>query len=153
MATALGLDVSYISQLENSKRTVDEWYITRAQEIERHHSHIEKSKLDALAEQGPDYLAARSSEIRAKAHRHLDIVLDACRDDLDSLSWTYVELRRHFPAASPDTSDDPLSLVVGDTAGRVVAEAARQQQAESQRQAPPPPPQSLPPKSSGPEKR
>jgi transcriptional regulator with XRE-family HTH domain len=94
MAKALGLDFTYLSQLENGKRDLDDWYLQRANEIALE---VEKSK-NVKGE-----ASREESELRAKCHAYLDETLDACRGDLDQVTWTYVELQRRFPRTQPAT--------------------------------------------------
>jgi hypothetical protein len=44
--------------------------------------------------------------VRHECHQHLDKVLDECGGDQHKLSWTLVELQRHFPVSSKPLSDE-----------------------------------------------
>jgi transcriptional regulator with XRE-family HTH domain len=81
MAEALGLDPSYLSQLENGRRKLDDWYLKKAGEFER-------SK--AMAESPPLQPTATS------CLAHLKQFLATCKD-ATQITWTHVELLEHFP--------------------------------------------------------
>lgn len=88
MAEALGLDPSYLSQLENGRRKLDDWYLKKASEFER-------SKAT-----GPlvgDSADAHSVESTAESCvAYLRQFLTTCKDPA-KVVWTYVELQEHFP--------------------------------------------------------
>ena len=102
MAKAMGLDKSYLSQLENGRRPVDEFYVARAADIE-------KSNL-INAQQVRESTASYSDDsIQQRCHRYLSSVLEECRHDEDRLRWTFVELQRHFPLKESRPPAPPLS--------------------------------------------
>lgn len=92
MAQALELDPTYLSQLENAKREVDDWYITKARSTL---TEFEKSKPVTVSEKPQGY--GSISVAREKCHMHLDVFLDACQGDPEKLAWTFIELQQHFP--------------------------------------------------------
>jgi transcriptional regulator with XRE-family HTH domain len=104
MADALGLDSTYLSQLENGRRDVDEWYLRKAEELLATFEQTRKaSEVPVWKIQG----------IRGKCHLYLDKVLDACNSDEDRLAWTCVELQRHFPLASSGADAAAEELLSG----------------------------------------
>lgn len=97
MAKALNLDKTYLSQLENGRRPVQDWVLEKAREIE-------KSTL-VKAQQAREAAASYSKDsIHERCHQYLSQVLDACSGDEDRLRWTFVELKRHFPISSKPRS-------------------------------------------------
>jgi DNA-binding transcriptional regulator YdaS (Cro superfamily) len=114
MAERLGLDPTYLSQLENGARPVDPWYIQRAEEIESAFGKAKEVKETAPA--GFD-----SSGVRERAHAYLDRVLDACDADEDKLRWTLVELQRRFPLEVDHPAHSPSSAPQSRTAKTVSA--------------------------------
>jgi transcriptional regulator with XRE-family HTH domain len=88
MAAAIGLDPTYVSQLETGRQVLDDSYLAKARDIEA----IEKSKRLKVGEEPPELMG-----VRLKCHTYLGRVLDACQGDRDREVWTYVELQRHFP--------------------------------------------------------
>jgi transcriptional regulator with XRE-family HTH domain len=88
MAEALGLDPSYLSQLENGRRKLDDWYLKKASEFE-------KSKSPSLI--GSGSADAYSLESTAESClAYLRQFLTLCKDPA-KIVWTYVELQEHFP--------------------------------------------------------
>jgi DNA-binding XRE family transcriptional regulator len=88
MAEALGLDPSYLSQLENGRRKLDDWYLKKASEFEKSKSggiissvSTEAYSLDSTADSCMAYLRQ---------------FLTTCKDPA-KIVWTYVELQEHFP--------------------------------------------------------
>ena len=88
MAEALGLDASYLSQLENGRRKVGDWYLKKAGEFER-------SKT-------PNILAnvtAESYSMQTSAEAciaYFTRFLATCTDPA-KIVWAYVELQQRFP--------------------------------------------------------
>jgi DNA-binding XRE family transcriptional regulator len=88
MAEALGLDPSYLSQLENGRRKLDDWYLKKASEFE-------KSKSGGIITSGPaDSYSLESTAESCLAY--LRQFLTSCKDPA-KIVWTYVELQEHFP--------------------------------------------------------
>jgi transcriptional regulator with XRE-family HTH domain len=88
MAEALGLDPSYLSQLENGRRKLDDWYLKKASEFE-------KSKAAGILGDG----SAESYSLQSTAESciaYLREFLTTCKDPA-KIVWTYVELQEHFP--------------------------------------------------------
>jgi DNA-binding XRE family transcriptional regulator len=88
MAEALGLDPSYLSQLENGHRKLDDWYLKKAGEFE-------KNKTDHIFAAG----TSESYSLQSTAEScivHLKQFLTTCKDP-SKIVWTYVELQEHFP--------------------------------------------------------
>lgn len=82
MATALGLDPSYLSQLENAVRPVDEWYVSRAAEIAKS---IESK------------IAGSSAPMGQACEEHLRAFLATCGEDVARLGWTLTVLKETLP--------------------------------------------------------
>ena len=88
MAEALGLDPSYLSQLENGRRKLDDWYLKKAGEFE-------KTKTATVF----GSTASESFSLQASAEAcitYLTQFLATCKDPA-KIVWTYVELQEHFP--------------------------------------------------------
>lgn len=90
MALRLGLDSTYLSQLENGHREVDDHYLKKANEVK---AEFEKSKSvqHHLAEDAGIEPATRQSCVD-----YLQRFLETC-DDNSKLGWTLIELHEHFP--------------------------------------------------------
>lgn len=89
MGEALGLDSSYLSQLENDKRPIDHWYVNKAMEFGARR-----------AQEGSAPIQGTSPGSAGTVHQcreFLDEFLKSCGDDESKLEWTLVELREHFP--------------------------------------------------------
>jgi transcriptional regulator with XRE-family HTH domain len=99
MAKALGLDKTYLSQLENGHRDIDEFYLVRAAEIEK------SNKVQAAL---ADKAGTRYDEeaVQSRCHSYLAAVLEECDGDEDKLRWTYVELQRRFPLRPKPLTED-----------------------------------------------
>lgn len=93
MADALGLDASYLSQLENGHRNLDDWYLKKASEFEKNQAPPEPRSSRASAEACVSYLRQ---------------FLATCRDPA-KIVWTYVELQAHFPLDKWATLEEGLS--------------------------------------------
>jgi DNA-binding XRE family transcriptional regulator len=88
MAEALGLDPSYLSQLENGRRKLDDWYLKKASEFERN---------KAVVPFVGDPADVHSMESTAESClAYLRQFLSTCKDPA-KVVWTYVELQEHFP--------------------------------------------------------
>jgi len=83
MADALGLDSTYLSQLENGRREVDEWYLKRATEFEK------SNEVNPLHD--ADFKPSAEA-----CMAYLKSFLETCNDPA-KIGWTYIELREHFP--------------------------------------------------------
>ena len=90
MADLLKLDSTYLSQLENGHRHVDNWYVQRAQEM------MVAFGKTAPAKPPPKW---KIQGMREKSHLALERVLEACHGDDRRLAWTYIELTKHFPVS------------------------------------------------------
>jgi transcriptional regulator with XRE-family HTH domain len=91
MAKKLNLDSSYISQLENGRREVDEFYVQRAEELAQEFEKANKFKISAEA--------IHDSSGQVTPENCLDYLrqfLATCTDAA-KLGWTAVELKEHFP--------------------------------------------------------
>src|SRR5882757_658317 len=92
MAEKLNLDSTYLSQLENGRREVDEFYVQRAQELAREFENANKFKASADAlRDSLGYVVTRESCLQ-----YVQQFLETCTDAA-KLGWTMVELREHFP--------------------------------------------------------
>jgi transcriptional regulator with XRE-family HTH domain len=88
MAEALGLDPSYLSQLENGRRKLDDWYLKKAGEFE-------KTKATNIF--GNAASESYSMQFTAESClAYLRQFLATCKDPA-KVAWTYVELQQHFP--------------------------------------------------------
>lgn len=96
MAEALGLDPSYLSQLENGRRKLDDWYLKKASEFE-------KNKMAAPFAAAPDSYSLQSTAEACIAY--LQQFLTTCKDPA-KIVWTYVELQEHFPLDKWVAGDD-----------------------------------------------
>src|SRR5580692_6666075 len=88
MAEALGLDPSYLSQLENGRRKLDDWYLKKAGEFEKTKS------LNIFGNVTPESYSLQSTAESCLAY--LKQFLSTCKDPA-KIIWTYVELQEHFP--------------------------------------------------------
>lgn len=114
MGERLGLDVSYISQLETDKRPVDNWYVTRAiEEAEKLEKSKEVNAPGEVRDISPNYHPNRAEEIRQQCRDHLEQVLESCGSNELQLSWTLIELQRRLfirePAAPPAPGAQKIS--------------------------------------------
>jgi DNA-binding XRE family transcriptional regulator len=100
MAEALGLDPSYLSQLENGRRKLDDWYLKKAGEFE-------KSKTaNIFGSVTPESYSLQSTA--ESCVTYLKQFLGTCQDPA-KIVWTYVELQEHFPL---DKWTDPKAAEV-----------------------------------------
>ncbi len=118
MAAELHLDSTYLSQLENGRREVDEFYVQRAEEMARDHENANKFKatVDALSEAPGQIEPTRESCLQYLKH-----FLETCTDAA-KLGWTAVELIEHFPLNKWDPVSSLPDAVAAQAAKRAVAE-------------------------------
>lgn len=91
LAKALGLDRSYLSQLENG-REIQPWVWERLEVIERGvKAGVDKST--ACREES----TAPGSPLEMQCREYLDDFLQTCHGDAAHLGWTLVELKKKFP--------------------------------------------------------
>lgn len=117
MGEALGLDRSYISQLENGARAIKPWVLERLEIIERGvAAGVEKSTPSTLNEARTPYRPApvtlkSTSPLAQRCLDHCVEFIDGCEDDANRLGWTLVELQTRFPLnkwlESPGTGAPP----------------------------------------------
>jgi transcriptional regulator with XRE-family HTH domain len=88
MAEALGLDASYLSQLENGRRKVGDWYLKKAGEFER------TKTPNILANVTADSYSMQTSAEACIAY--FTRFLATCTDPA-KIVWAYVELQQRFP--------------------------------------------------------
>ncbi len=94
LAKALGLDRSYLSQLENYSqygREIDEFYLERLALLEREQGSTPADKLPLTAT-GPHRAPAESACLE-----YFMKFLKTCRGEPARLGWTWIELRERFP--------------------------------------------------------
>jgi transcriptional regulator with XRE-family HTH domain len=128
MAEKLNLDSSYLSQLENGRREVGEFYVKRAEEMAREFERINQFRAATGAAQGASGYA---SPTRESCLQYLEQFLEACTDAA-KLGWTLVELREHFPLDKWERLNSVPDAVAAQAAKRAVAEV-QQSDAESGR--------------------
>src|SRR5262249_4661703 len=58
---------------------------------------------------GPAGAGTPQDEIRRKAKAYVDKLLDACRGDLEKMTWTYVEFQQRFPVGGRKPSSYKVS--------------------------------------------
>jgi len=95
MAERLGLDPTYLSQLENSHRNVDDFYLSRAAQVVEDFEKTNKVKGDVLREETPPALI--TSDLVDRIRGYINRVIHEYGTDQDRLSWILIELTRHFP--------------------------------------------------------
>jgi transcriptional regulator with XRE-family HTH domain len=88
MADALGLDPSYLSQLENGRRKLDDWYLKKAGEFEK------AKTTDIFGRVTPESFSLQSTA--ESCITYLRQFLSTCKEPA-KVVWTYVELQEHFP--------------------------------------------------------
>jgi len=118
MAAKLNLDSTYLSQLENGRREVDEFYVQRAEELAREFENANKFKAAASA------LNEASDQIeptRESCLQYLKHFLETCTDAA-KLGWTAVELKEHFPLNKWTPVSSVPDAVAAQAAKRAVAE-------------------------------
>jgi transcriptional regulator with XRE-family HTH domain len=118
MAEKLNLDPTYISQLENGRREVDEFYVARAEELAREFAEVNKIKTstDAMRESPGNVEPTRESCLH-----YLQQFLQTCTDAA-KLGWTAVELKEHFPLDKWARLNSVPDAVAAQAAKRAVAE-------------------------------
>ena len=118
MANKLNLDPTYLSLLENGKRTVDDWYLVRAGELL---ADFEKSK------QGEIGTLGGGGVTRDDCRRYFERFLEKCNSHA-KLGWFAVELQERFPldkwtrkpersVSSAPTSDEADAAALADAVG------------------------------------
>ena len=88
MAEALGLDPSYLSQLENGRRKLDDWYLKKAGEFEK------MKTANVFGNATPESFSLQATAEACLTY--LTQFLTTCKDPA-KVVWTYVELQEHFP--------------------------------------------------------
>lgn len=118
MAEKLNLDPTYISQLENGRREVDEFYVTRAEELAREFEAVNKikSSTEAMRE-----TSGHMEPTRESCLQYLRQFLEGCTDAA-KLGWTAVELKEHFPLDKWTRFNSVPDAVAAQAAKRAVAE-------------------------------
>jgi transcriptional regulator with XRE-family HTH domain len=121
MAEKLNLDSTYLSQLENGRREVDEFYVQRAEEFVRDFENANKAKalMEALRES-----LGEGSPSRESCVQYLQQFLETC-SDAAKLGWTAVELKEHFPLDKWARLNSVPDAVAAQAAKRAVAEVQR----------------------------
>lgn len=100
MAEALGLDASYLSQLENGRRKLDDWYLKKAGEFE-------KGKATKIYDKTtPEAYSMQTSAESCIAY--LTRFLGTCKEPAHVV-WTYVELQQRFPLEKWTTPEPEIS--------------------------------------------
>ena len=121
MAQRLNLDSTYLSQLENGRRAVDEFYVQRAEELAREFENANKFKASAgeiresIAQGGPS---------RESCLEYFKAFLETCTDAA-RLGWTAVELKQHFPLDKWARLNSVPDAVAAQAATRAVAEVQK----------------------------
>lgn len=121
MAEKLNLDATYLSQLENGRREVDEFYVRWAEELAAEHERINKLKtqIEPLRD-----TAAESHPTSKSCLEYFARFLETCTD-ATKLGWTLVELREHFPLDKWARINSVPDAVAEQAAKRAVAEVQR----------------------------
>jgi transcriptional regulator with XRE-family HTH domain len=91
MAEKLNLDSTYLSQLENGRREVDEFYVERAEVWAKEFGNASRIEPAVFSEDAAQIMPTREGCLR-HFHRFLATCTDAAK-----LGWTAVELKQHFP--------------------------------------------------------
>src|SRR5579862_3632078 len=86
MAEKLNLDSTYISQLENGRREVDEFYVRRAEEMAEEHENKLKAAPDVMREEW----SAEGIPTRESCLQYFQQFLETCKDPA-KLGWAAVE--------------------------------------------------------------
>jgi transcriptional regulator with XRE-family HTH domain len=121
MAQKLNLDSSYLSQLENGRREVDQFYVNRAEEMAREFERV--NKLRASAEVNFQS-TAQPAPTRESCLEYLQQFLETCTDAA-KLGWTVIELREHFPLDKWSALNSVPDAVAAQAATRAVAEVQK----------------------------
>jgi transcriptional regulator with XRE-family HTH domain len=93
MAQKLNLDPTYLSQLENGRREVDEFYVQRAEELVREFENANRVKAPAA---GIRDSSDEETLSRENCLQYFKTFLETCTDAA-KLGWTAIELKQHFP--------------------------------------------------------
>ena len=115
MAEKLNLDSTYLSQLENGRREVDEWYVKRAEELAREFENARQSKADVLRE-----MSSGGTPSPASCLQYLQQFLETCTDAA-KLGWTAMELKENFPLDKWARLNSVPDAVAAQAAKRAVA--------------------------------
>ena len=118
MAQKLNLDPTYLSQLENGRREVDEFYVNRAEELAREFENAHKLKASAEA------IFETGQPTRESCLRYLQQFLETCTDAA-KLGWTAIELKEHFPLDKWAHLSSVPDAVAAQAATRAVAEVQK----------------------------
>jgi transcriptional regulator with XRE-family HTH domain len=121
MAGKLNLDPTYLSQLENGRREVDDFYVQRAEELARERENASASKAPFVAMRESSGYAEPTRE---SCLQYLQEFLETCTD-ATKLGWTAVELMEHFPLDKWARLSSVPDAVAAQAAKRAVAEVQR----------------------------
>jgi len=121
MAQRLNLDSTYLSQLENGRREVDEFYVQRADELVREFENANKLKISTEAIRESLGQAVPSPE---SCLQYLQLFLETCTDAA-KLGWTAIELKEHFPLDKWARLNSLPDAVATQAATRAVAEVQK----------------------------
>jgi transcriptional regulator with XRE-family HTH domain len=119
MAQKFNLDSSYVSQLENGRREVDEFYVHRAEELAMEFERANKLKASAEA-----IFDSTGQPTRESCLRYLQQFLETCTDAA-KLGWTAIELKEHFPLDKWGQVNSVPDAVAAQAATRAVAEVQK----------------------------
>jgi transcriptional regulator with XRE-family HTH domain len=119
MAQKFNLDSSYISQLENGRRELDEFYVHRAEELAREFENTNKLKTSAEA-----IFESTGQPTRESCLHYLQQFLETC-SDAAKLGWTAIELKEHFPLDKWALLNSGPDAVAAQAATRAVAEVQK----------------------------
>ena len=121
MAQKLNLDPTYLSQLENGRREVDEFYVQRAEELAREFEQATRLResAEAIFDSGGQAAPSRESCLQ-----YLQKFLETCTDPA-RLGWTAVELKEHFPLDKWARLNSVPDAVAAQAATRAVAEVQK----------------------------
>ena len=119
MAQKLNLDSTYLSQLENGRREVDEFYVQRAEELAREFENANKLKASARCRSANR--SGTTAPSREGCLQYLQQFLETCTDAA-KLGWTAVELKQHFPLDKWARLNSVPDAVAAQAATRAVAE-------------------------------
>ena len=121
MAERLNLDATYLSQLENGRREVDEFYVRWAEELAAEYERVNKLQ----PEPGNIREAAgNATPTPESCLEYFTRFLETC-SDATKLGWTLVELREHFPLDKWARINSVPDAVAEQAAKRAVAEVRR----------------------------
>jgi len=118
MAQKLNLDSTYLSQLENGRREVDEFYVQRAEELA--HEFENANKFKAATDEIRESIA-QAAPSRESCLEYFREFLATCTDAA-KLGWTAVELKQHFPLDKWARLNSVPDAVAAQAATRAVAE-------------------------------